>query len=270
MNSFNGITLGILAGSLLFAGCKGVSNWAEKEHELKPLKEQYFNGELSWSEYRQKKRVLVEDIERRQYRATMDERREALRAAQDSHTVSHVEEAQLEKIMDEETLAADNQMLKEDLESPAPAPAKPAASSSIDYGLLSRSIKSKDSSTAAAASTPTIASGEELITDSKDIKWTKDKDGVVTYEDPKGAAMVEQVIKDAQSESPPPEIVTVPVGDPVKEGDAETVDVKIDEPPTPDATAEKVQQKVEEVKEEAEEPAHKEEEPAIMDFGTIE
>ncbi|WP_309397775.1 hypothetical protein [Cerasicoccus maritimus] len=276
MNSFNGITLGVLAGSLLFTGC-ALNNYMEKEHALKPLKEQLFSGEITRREYRDKKELLLQDYERKKDAMGMAARRDALRPVEDVHTVEPILEEKAEKADDAAIMAEDEKIIEEPpMEAVEPTkpmveePTKPTGT--IDYGLLSRSIKAKDTPAASATTEPVMVGGEELVTDSKDVKWTKGSDGKVIYEDPRGAEMVEQLIQDAKSETPPAEVVAVPVADPAKAGETPTVDVKVDAP-DPDATAEKVQDKVEEVKEEApkvqEEPAKEEEEPVIMDFGDL-
>ncbi|WP_269540766.1 hypothetical protein [Cerasicoccus fimbriatus] len=266
MNSFYGITLGVLAGSLFLSGCKGVNNWFEREHELMPLKEQYFNGELSWNEYREKKELLLEDLERREYHEKLKDKREAERMANDTHTVNHMVEEKTEKEVNDAVLAEDNAIIYEKPEPVVSPEPESQSADAIDMGLLSRSIKTKDTPKTGRdtgivlTSEPTVAPGEELITDSKDVKWTKGKDGVVTYEDPKGAEMVEQIIQRAESPQPPAQVQTTPVDQALQE--------KAKQAPNPEETAKQVQEKVEEAKED---PAKaEEEEPVIMDFGTIE
>ncbi|GHC11374.1 hypothetical protein [Cerasicoccus arenae] len=268
MKSFHGIAFGILLTALCFSGCTGVNNWWKREHALKPLKEQYWNGELSWPEYREKKKALIAQLERTGYK-TPDDMAIALREAKgDTHTVNASAEKYTEEKSDAAQLVVDNKMIKEYEETvidiPPPPPPPPAAKAgAIDYGMLSRSMKSSSGSsrdtgivlkpapapTPVPVTAPAPAPGVEMITDSNDIKWTKDRDGVVTYQNPRDDELRRPVIKSGSTPQSPA-VNSVPVE---QAGPSKAAPVK-PAPPVDEAKAD---------------PAKAQSEPVIMDLGDI-
>lgn len=217
MKSFNRIALGLIAGSLLVSGCQSVDHWWKREHALMPLKEQYWNGELSYAEYRDRKQALIADMEATDYK-TPAEYKQQLRDAIDNHHANKQKAAMDAKEDAAVILEQDNAMIqsttmapttKAEVQGDARAMEDEMAptNSEIDYGLLSRGIKKADSSTTPVApvtpvaepsrameSAPVTSSGQEMITDSDQVKWTKDGDQVI-YEDPKSDELAEQEIK---------------------------------------------------------------------------
>jgi len=240
MKSFNRIALGTLFASLfLLSGCEGVDRWAKREQALKPLKEQYYNGELSWNEYRVKKQALIADMERTDY-MTPYEHKQALREAIDSHNTNLQYKRKANEEDSEITLKQDEAMIKDSEMAPtseadvegmaraeeateAPSNDMVRAQADIDYGMLSRSIKSdstprnsgitlssppreaQPTTTPAPATVPAPAvapataasssSSNEMVTDSDAVKWKKDHDGTIIYEDPTKDALPEQQVK---------------------------------------------------------------------------
>lgn len=277
MKSFNGIALGIVISSLLLSGCKGVDNWWKREHALKPLKEQYWNGELSWTEYRAKKEALIDDLERRDYR-TPEEHAKVVREKLDSHAVNVQAEAMAEKEDDEIVLRQDEAMIADTEKIPttkaeviadarAENDSEAPTEDEIDYNMLSRSVEGSNRPRAAATAPttrPVTTSGEETITDSKDIRWKKSHDGTIIYEDPKKDELPKQVIRDG-SVTPAPEVKVVPVEpvEPVVQPEEETKDA---EPaPSPEAKHQSPMEKEEEMAD----PAREQEEPEALDMNDL-
>lgn len=233
MKSFNGIALGLGLGALFLSGCQGVNEWWAREHALKPLKEQYWNGELSWNEYRDKKEALIADLEQNGY-SDQGDITASLREAIDNHHTNREAAARSEKAEDAIILKQDEAMIQDSEQMPttesqvegmaaaetateAPTHEMLEEQQEIDFGMLSRSIKNNSDSAASSTVAPAPAAepaampmgeparaqeaapvpttGQEVVTDSTQVKWKKQADGTVIYEDPTADALEEQVVE---------------------------------------------------------------------------
>lgn len=217
MKSFNGIALGIVIGSLFMSGCTGIDRWWQREHALMPLKEQYWNGELSYHEYREKKEALVASLEATDY-MTMTEYKKALREAKDSKTtqrqkvkMDNAEDAEIILKQDDARIEKMEQAPTTSAEVEGDAKAMEAemapTNAEINAQMLSNSIKRNSAPSApqpmveytapevVVESTAPVVEVEEYVTDSADIRWTKNSDGTVTYQDTEDDELKEQEVK---------------------------------------------------------------------------
>jgi len=201
MKKINGLILGTLLATLfVFSGCETVDHWWKREHALKPLKEQYWNGELTWNEYRAKKEALIADLEVRGYQ-TRPEMDEALREqGADVHTENAQAAKKREEASDEVVLRQDEAMIRdtetEDFErkqAEEMATVQPAASTEPAI---------KPMQTAPVTSAPS-ASVRENVTDSNAVNWTRNPDGTVTYRDQNAVALPEQRVSPGTSPQAP-------------------------------------------------------------------
>ncbi|MGE9296372.1 MAG: hypothetical protein ACQKBV_08825 [Puniceicoccales bacterium] len=266
MKSFNVLISGTLLASLaFFSGCEGVNNWWKREHALKPLKEQYWNGELSWNEYREKKKVLVAELERRNYQ-TPAEIREAVRS---QGADEHSENMQCEKAeaceSDAAILAEDNKLIK-DAETEAYVYDEPTAPVTTQPTVVEAMPMAPDSPKT------TVTSTVESVTDSKQVNWVRNPDGSITYKtSPSAQALSSQVVTSGQSTEPPAlpqqpvnQAAPAPASKPTPAPEATPAPTA---PPAEQSTPAAETQTTPKV-EPAGDPAHAEEEPpVVLDLG---
>ncbi|MEO0794847.1 MAG: hypothetical protein AAFX93_06785 [Verrucomicrobiota bacterium] len=215
MKSFNGLIFGsLLAALILQSGCGRVNDFFEREHALMPLKEQYFNGELDSREYRQKKKQLLEDMERAEARKKMEKRDAKIYHSEDSHTETMMEQDKMQAESSAEIMKEDDEIMAEAEPEMAPEPYvapesyQVSPNITIDNAMLSRSIEQQKmgvtSSPAPVApvqpvqpmqTAPVTSGGQEMISDSHDIRWKKDHDGAIIYEDKSVDELDKQVIQ---------------------------------------------------------------------------
>jgi len=202
MNKNHGLILGTLIALLvLFSGCEGVDNWWKREHALKPLKERYWNGELSWNEYRSEKKALIAELERRNYQTpgeVAEAKAEALRnQAADEHSESGLAESIRSTTSDDILLEQDEAMIKQ-TETAAFVYDEPAAPARAPtYAPASAPASSN-------TTVPGSATSGEMITDGRDLGWVRNPDGSITYTtSPATAALSEQQVTPGRSMQPP-------------------------------------------------------------------
>lgn len=150
----------LLIALALLSGCAGVDRWWKREHALMPLKEQYWSGDLSWPEYRDKKRAVIEELERHDYKTYPEIRQALAEKAADEHG-GEPEVAPKKAASDEIILLADEKMIHE---SETAEGAEAAAAQEI-------------------AAAREMAPTPELVTDSEDVGWVKDDSGKLTWKD---------------------------------------------------------------------------------------